>query len=90
MFAQSNKSTATLLIFLKLLGDLFEKSGIALEFFRKFWSLVSLVRPRAGRNLEVGTPATTYLTDPRACRMLVSSLFVLGLSSLPYRFARLA
>jgi len=64
MFAQSNKSTATLLIFFKLSGDLFEKSGIALEFFRTFWSLVSLVKSRASRNLEVETPATTYLTDP--------------------------
>jgi len=27
---------------------------------------VSLVRPSANRNLEVGTSATTYLTDPRA------------------------
>ncbi len=61
MFAQSNKSTATLLIFFKLSGDLFEN---ALEFFRTFWSLVSLVKPRASRNLEVETPATTYLTDP--------------------------
>jgi len=71
MFAQLNKSTATLLIFLKLSGDLFEKSGIALEFFRNFWSLVSLVRPRASRNLEVGTPATTYLTNPRPPTLLV-------------------
>ncbi len=66
MFAQLNKSIAILLIFLKLLGDLFKKSRIALEFYRNFRSLVSLVRPRASRNLEVGTPATTYLTDPRA------------------------
>ncbi len=65
MFAQSNKSTATLLIFFKLSSNLFKKSGIAPELFRTFWGLVPLVRRRASRNLEVGTSATTYLTDPR-------------------------
>jgi len=65
MFAQSNKSTATLLIFFKLSSNLFKKSEIAPELFRTFWGLVPLVRPRASRNLEVGTSATTYLTDPR-------------------------
>ncbi len=55
MFAQSNKSTATLLTFFKLSSNLFEKSGIAPELFRNFWGLLSLVRPRASRNLEVGT-----------------------------------
>jgi len=63
--AQSNKSTATLLIFFKLSSDLFGKSRISPEFFRNFWGLVSLVRPRTGRNLAVETSATTYLTDPR-------------------------
>jgi len=65
MFAQSNKSTATLPIFSKLSSDLFEKSGIALEFFGNFWGLITLARPRASRNLKVRTSAMTYLTDPR-------------------------
>jgi len=73
MSAQSNKSTATLPIFFKLSSDLFEKSWIAPEFFRNFWGLVLLVRPRIGRNLEVGTSATTYLTDPRTISKTVNS-----------------
>jgi len=58
-------STVTLLIFFKLSSDLFGKSRISPDFFRNFWGLVSLVRPRTGRNLEVETSATTSLTDPR-------------------------